>query len=1089
MHLEPAPSSPTNIFPLYLQNDGPQGASPPAPPPPPAPPSPGSIPPPPPPPGGKAPFGKLAAKAIADKALAEMSEVERRTWINKLKFNDIYPDDSRTLVDLGFANPSTVQSKTITNAQYKQPSQAYYQAEVLKLLNQAYGYPAEILDLYKAEIEKELKGYKDSKGLINTYHSLHKWNCFLKLHSVQDQNYLQTKATAEQLQGEYAALLTEFQVIKEQTKVSTGEEQASAFEQLAMIKARMQEKIEQLKNMHDKVKISKASLDTNQADFARVYSALKTKEQSAKKEIDRLNAEIAKKSKDAGNSLLDPNGMIQQELNALDEELSAAQTKLQEAIDATQEKLVDISAAEEKYKDTYQKVKEQLAIRSLLEEPPSWKSIKNMKIGAKMDEKKVSANEDPEFVRCMEVNNGKRSFNIRFLSAAQQARLAWFFAAEGKDVQELLPINRDQQRALMIAIDGRLGQVEKLNFKMLMDIAEGKIKREAGTGSGFGANDLLKNIITDDSVHPNYAALEAQYNLYNFHKDFKDDELKNAFIETNKERGITFIAEPIVKGKKPYDFKRKIDISYLTESQTDRLARFLSKSENEFIKEGGVDIEALSTRLNTVLNDTNLSFEKFCDIIEGHLERTPGNFAPQDNYACLETAVRTVGNPPHYETIVQQRKDDIQRKIEEEAERRRQEQESRAEEKRLAEEEKQRKKQALAEQAQEQAQKIIADFDDMVPNADFSKSKIFRIFELYLKTEIAQIEDATLKEMVDEHLQTHLLTLRPDLTVLDLPNPDDNDNKSVVMQPPARNPVLFSSSSQLNAQHERASDGSVDLNEKMDIQHEDPISPIAKDKISEVKVSKTNALGLSIRELSESRAAADPAKWKADIETNVESRKLKAQYYAVSLLLNPTSIDMNDMLQNATTDFRSWTRKWQSLTNKVQSSTKLSSTLPELNAIQSLIIELSLSIPEDATKVNKFLQQAASNASFRNPINPIETALLEEITQSQGVADFLHANQQHPDRMELNKLAIIKGMILERLEYYKYERHYMKDNFGATCEHILNEIDKQAGDAYDVLKNDPGNDAFCKHLYEKYKADRDYFLTHTYQTSASRPRS
>ncbi|MCS5707467.1 hypothetical protein CC99x_000970 [Candidatus Berkiella cookevillensis] len=1071
MHLEPVPPSHANIFPLYLQNDGPQGGPPPPPPPPPGkipPPPPGNIPP---PPGGKGPLGKLGAKAIADKALAEMNEAERKTWVNQLKFNDIYPDDARTLVDLGFSNTITMQSKTIANAQHKQPSQAYYQAEVLKLLNQAYGYPPKRLDPYKAEIEKELKGYKDSRGLINAYHSLYKWNCLLKLDSEKNPNYLQTKENAKQLQNEYATLLTEFQDIKEQTKLLTGDEQASAFEQLAMLRAQMQEKVDQLKSIQKKIVVSKAGLDSNQASFNQSYGVLKAAEQNAQKEIDRINAEIAQKSKNAGNAILDPNGMIQEEVDALGIELLAAQEKLQEAIAATAEQKSNIDAAEQKYKDSYQKVKEKLAIRSLLEEPSSWKSIQNMKIGAKMDEQKVSANEDPEFIRCMEIDGKNRSFNIRFLSATQQARLAYFFAAEAKDVQELLPTNREQQRALMTAIDGKLSFVEELNFTMLMDIAEGRIKRQKGTWAGFSANELLKNITTNDSVHPNYAALEAQYNLYTLHKDFKDDELKNAFIEANKERGITFIAEPIVKGKKPYDFKRKIDISYLTESQTDRLARFLSKSENEFIKEGGVDIEALSTHLNTVLNDTNLSFEKFCDIIEGHLERTPGNFAPQDNYACLETAVRTVGNPPHYESIVQQRKADIQRKIEEEATRRQQEQEARAEAKRLADEEKQQKKQALIEQAQETARTIIEGFGEIIPNADFSNPKIVNTFELYLKAEIAQIEDATLKEMVDEHLQEHLLTLRPDPTVLDLPNPDDNDNTPVVMQPPMRSPVLFSPPPQ-----------------QVDVQPEHPPQK-AKDEVVEPKVSTTNALGLSIRKLNESREAAKPTQWQADVETNVESRKLKGQYYAATLLLNPVSIDMNNMLQNATTDFRSWTRKWQSITNKVQSSTKLSSTLPELNAIQSLIIELNLSIPEDATKVNKFLQQATSNASFRNPINPIETILLEEITQSQGIADFLHANQQHPDRMGLNKLAIIKGMILERLEYYKYERHYMKDNFGATCEHILNEIDKQAGDAYDVLKNDPRNDAFCKHLYEKYKADRDYFLTHTYQSSASKPRS
>lgn len=1067
MHLEPVPSSHTNIS-FYFQSSGPQGGPPPAPPP-------GKVPPPPPgnmppPPGSKGPFGKLGAKAIADKALAEMSASERKAWVNKLKFNDVYPDDSRILIDLGFANPINVQSKAIGNAQHKQPSQTYYQTETLRLLNQAYEYPAEILDLYKAEIEKELKGYKDSKGLINTYHSLHKWHCLLKLHLAQDQNYLKTKASAEQLQSEYAALLTEFQDLKEQTKALQGDAQASAFERLAILKSQMQEKVAQLKSMYDEIKVSKPSLDANQANFDTLYSTLKTAEQNAQKEIDNIHAEIEQKSKNVGNTILDPDGMIQREVDALEIKLIAAQEKLQDTIAATAAKKADIDTAERKYKDMYQKVKEQLAIRSLLEEPPTWKSIKNMKVGAQMDEKKVSTSEDPEFVRCMEVDGGKRSFNIRFLSAAQQARLAWFFAAEKKDVQELLPINREQQRALMIAIDGRLGQVEKLNFKVLMDIAEGRVKREADTWSGFSANDLLKNIVTNDSVHPNYAALEAQYNRYTFHKDFKEDEIKNAFIETNKEHGITFIAEPIIKGKKPYDFKRKIDISYLTEAQTDRLARFLSKSENEFIKEGGVDIAALSTRLNTVLNDTNLSFEKFCDIIEGHLERAPSTFAPQDNYACLEAAVRTVGNPPSYETIVQQRKDYIQRKIEEEAERRRQEQEARAEAKRLADEEKQHKKQELAEQAQEQARIIIEGFGEIIPNADFSNPKIVSTFELYLKAEMMKIEDATLKEMVDEHLQERLRTLRPDSTEPELPKPDDNDNTPVVMQPTVKSPMLFSPPPQADIQLE-------------------PSSQKAKDEISELKVAKTNALGLSIRQLNESREEADPTKWQADVETNVESRKLKGQYYAATLLLNPVSMDMNQMLQNATTDFRSWTRKWQSLSNKVQSSSKLSSTLPELNAIQSLIIELNLAIPEDATKVNKFLQQATNNASYRNPINPTEIALLGEITQSQGIADFLHANQQHPDRMGLNKLAIIKGMILERLEYYKYERHYMKDNFGATCEHILQEIDKQAGNTYDVLKNDPKHDAFCKHLYDKYKADRDYFLTHTYQSSASKPRS
>lgn len=1090
MHLEPVqPSKTLNTSALYAQGDGPKGGfvPPPPPPPPSAPPPPGSNmgngPKAPPPPGGL-PGGK--AKAVAAKELADMSASERKTWVGKLKFHDIYPDDARILVELGFGKPSTVQSKLISDAKHKQPSQAYYQAEVLRLLNQAYSYPPEVFDLYKAEMEKELKAYalpRDSKGLVNAYNSLIKWNCFLKLHSEQDQNYLHVKEQANQLQSEYAALLVEFQALKESSKVLSGVEQENAFANLGLLKEQMQSKVSALKEAQDKIKINKATLGTNQENFESIYSAAKSVEFNAQKNIERIQASIALKSKNAGNPILDPNGMIQRDVEELERELITAQASLQAAIDTTAEKKLDIDAAEKKYKDSFQKVQEQSALHSLLTEPPSWKSIKNMKIGAKMDEQKVVASQDPEYVRCMDID-GKRSFNIRFLSSAQQARLAWFFAAEAKDVQDLLPINREQQRALMITIDGRLGQVEKLNFKMLMDIAEGKIKRDAGAWAGFGANDLLKNIVIDDSITPNYEALEAQYNRFNFHKDYKEDEAKNAFFEANKQRGITFAAEAIAKGKKNYDFKRTIDISYLTETQTMRLADFLSKQINEFSKEDGtLNTDALSVRVNAVLNDTNLSFEKFCDIIEGHLERTPNTFAPQDNYACLEAAVRTVGVAPNYEAIVQQRKDYLQRKIEEEAARRRQEQEERAEAKRLADEQKHLKQQELTEQAQSTAQEIINSFAEIIPNADFSNPRVLNTFDLYLKAGTMQIEDKILKEMVDELLQTHLQSLRPEPVdpILPLPqqvesfvpksssslNVPNNEMQLESIPSPKRQPVLFANAL-----------SSVVDNRELEQARQESV---------EAKAPKINSLGLSIRRLQESRTATQPSTWEADISTSVDARKAKGQYYAATLLLNPESINMNDMLQNATSEFKHWGRKFQSLSNKLQSSS-MSSTLSELNAIQALIIELNLAIPDDPERAEKFIQNAMSKAEVRMPENTNEKAVLNEIMQGQGMLDYLRANQQHPDRMGINKLAILKGLILEKLEYYKYSRGYVKDNFGATCEHILNEIDRQAGNDYPVLKNDPDQDAFCKHLYRQYKSERDYYLTHPYQERASKPK-
>ncbi|HRE30357.1 MAG TPA: hypothetical protein PLD88_00145, partial [Candidatus Berkiella sp.] len=236
-------------------------------------------------------------------------------------------------------------------------------------------------------------------------------------------------------------------------------------------------------------------------------------------------------------------------------------------------------------------------------------------------------------------DKGQRQIDLRSLDANQLSRLARFFS---HNRNEFSISDNDSIITLTKEINGALGINPLVNFDILMDIAEGKLRRKENTFAPYIAQQYFNedDLVRDNSRKPNYDKLLQ-----------RNESLRD--VELNKKRGITF------SGKDYLNRKRTIELNYFTDTQMQKLQQFFATAKGDLqTPEGDVNREAVTSRINQLLNQTNLTYEDIADIAEGHLVRKSAH-APSDHFTVLIKDVERKGNAPSYDALVQQRTDYI----------------------------------------------------------------------------------------------------------------------------------------------------------------------------------------------------------------------------------------------------------------------------------------------------------------------------------------------------------------------------------------------------------------------------------------------
>lgn len=1032
-----------------------QGGGPPPPPPPPAskPPAP---PPPPgmpgaPPPPGSLPGNKTASPA---KAPAEMNGNERKAWINRLKFHQVYPDDPRVLIDLGLSAPGQSALRAIPDREkeaHTETSRQYFRDNVLLLLNAIYDYPAEVRAPYEKELNAQLAQYaKDPKGLVNCYLALLHYQALLKLAQDKDPEYLQAREDAHNLQTEYDHLWKEFQAAREKGNADAA----------SHIRTQMQAIVEDLKTKRGQIPNRKPMLDTNLDAFVQQYSPLKSAEKKAKEDVARLSAELVQTEQKAG-TVYDPNKRFENKVQLLRQQLVQAEALVKDTSQAALLGTDELTKQEEKYQSALKIYRALEAKRSLFQEPDSWKSVKNIKLKGQAEKPKAAGDlSDPEFARCMVVVPAggmmRREFNIRFLSLAQQIRLAEFFSESEAQLEEVLPTDTDKQRELMRVIEQTLQFNPSVTFITLMDIAQGRIRREEHTWAN--TKNFLEKTIIDPKIHPKYEDLEYRYNMHTFHPDAKDTPEKQAYIDDNKRRGITFSRFDSGQGQRSYDFKRAIDISYLTEIQLARLALFFAQRAQEFGADDTLNIELLQKRVNDVLNATDMRFETLIDIAEGHLIRTQNTFAPNNLVETFAAQTKTTGKEPDYSAAIRQREDFVQQKLAAEA-LEKQKAKERAEQQR--QEALIREQQAEAErsaQIDETAQRIMQSLIDLFPSANLDDKRVMHVFIPYIAQQVNAIEDEMLRKLMHNHFsgqiedygalvstasassnipRTHSA---PDV-MQSVHNPQHNP------EPGVSTPLRFSSGNIQQESHEQK-----------------PTRPLVeREKVyNNFGIDKVVMLGVS--------KVSDPLHWHQRYKTDRDARLLRGTHFVTNLLMNPEKVNMRAFLQDATINVANWGNTWQRFKNHRLHNNQ--SVQQELSALHRLTMELGFEMPDDENEQKKLVESKLETLLKDKTTSPEALAFYEDMQRYKPFRAFLLEQQNNPKTNQLHKLMILKGMVLSMMEKHHLERNGTHDDFTSLCTHVLDNIDKLAGKQESRTLNDPQYDKACIDAFTQYQAQR-----------------
>lgn len=589
-----------------------------------------------------------ATGPLTIKKLSAMTEAERVTWIdahNGLNLSHLkiarYPNDRTILAMIGIkeseAGKPIADHDTVKQEHVKVALQNALKAQLLELFKLASANKAATSALIQ-KIEERLKHWKSTATGLNDYYDLLRQELpklktpaktVSNIDLSKDVEYQKLRKTKEALEKEYMTLYQKYMTADSAT-------QTKIYQRLAAIVKIIDEQRSLVNPFKKELEEAKGQLRSLELMAA---APLKTKKDA----IAKIEGKIQILENPSGYTDPDTKAENQRVIAALHEEIK----QIQAQATGTEEQMAASNAAMVKAQDNIvkyeQKVARANALMTIFTPPESWKTINNAErkkeqsaqkrpSGGHFDNKGMFSEGNKE------VGISKRKFDVRFLNANQLSRLARFFSHHPG---EYSISDNNSLLELMSGINGVLSINAQLNFDVLMDIAEGRLKRKPNTFADYSAQRFLdkEGIIEDSYRKPNYEKLLKRWESF-------------TNIELNQSRGIT-----ISRGKYNEN-TRTLSLDYLTEPQMQKLQQFFARSSTDLkTAEGAIDRKAIGERINQLLNLTSLTFEDIIDIAEGHLLRktTP---APQE-YHLLLLDVQRKGQAPSYQNAINQRNDYI----------------------------------------------------------------------------------------------------------------------------------------------------------------------------------------------------------------------------------------------------------------------------------------------------------------------------------------------------------------------------------------------------------------------------------------------
>lgn len=1006
---------------------------------PPPPPS-GKIPPPPPSPKGKGPPPPPGSKAqaSAQKSLLEMSASERLAWIKSkdgLELSNLrlqaYPSGAY-LLSHGYPQNKRGQAFSKEENAIKETFEQKMQAEVAELLEELFSLEDNLKLPVLKNLESRYNNWKPKRsedGLNFAYQFLdqeaQKWRQTL----AKGQNEIspddpfypifeEKRRIADELHHQYADLFAVYQALPE------GEEKAAKVLALREI-------VQQLQKRRDEIKTVGKALDDSRKALIAAEKIPQDRKLDLNTKIAALKQETAmlKGARDAHE--------FQSEITRNEAEIKRLSDLLQnppqdvvqrenEAIKKAKEALQKIELEERRVK----------LLQSFFDPPASWQALAKKPVKV-ISSTKPKGRETTGMVKDTQ-STFELGFDIQFLPMPALKNLARFFAENANEYLQFLE-DRGGLFALMTKINAITGLNKDMNFMVLMDIAEGKIKRSPGTY--LSGNDIFKNSEHDKNITPNYSALLARSNRHHNIRDEKEiltDDPEKAFNEKTfkkytQDRGITVTDYTPPEGKKYqkyYHYNRKIDLSYLSATQFLNLANFFARSPGEFLTlEGLADNQKLLTYLDNLFDNSGLSFEDIVDIASGHLVRAPGKFADPDPRYATSLETERKGNAPHYESFIQQRKDFIEEK-------KRLEKEAReAEQKRqLAEQEKMR-----AEKGDLALQKLASMTEDYkriykISNLNLEDDEQREPYLLYIAGRLSKESDNEIKELIREKLGLEGVST-PEPISLSQSSASSAESSPREAIPVAPEPLLVPSPSPNVQREERVvapseqqiKEASLQLHKvAQEVEREagfvKSTTPLPKPKV-------TTGLGLKKEGVAAMMRDNNPDVYQAKLVKNrkdEDGRKMEAFYHAINFLRSPDTANMAELFAKA---HRS----------KVVFSSQYADPIDDtkLEELRELCMLLNFDdklITDDPRKFQTLLHGAHQKE------NLVEFRWLLKLREMPKVCAFIDAINEKTKQNPLYKLIVLKGYLYTLQE--NYGRDPLKYKMGALCQHLIDAIDK-----------------------------------------------
>jgi hypothetical protein len=598
-----------------------------------------NVPAPPPPPGQKAP---------PSLRVTDLKDSERTAWINssdglnitKLKVA-YYPKDEALLKALNTASSnggkllpedSNFQNKVRTHLQEA------LKAHLTTLFAIAATSPDLALPLLK-RIDDKVKNWKNgSSGLNDFFELLNEEVPKLQISAKKSKAQVDVSNDKEyqKYKKQMAKIEKEYQILYQKYQEAHSDKQTDIFERLKAV-------VQKIDTQRFNIQSFKSSLEDSKLKLKQLEVQANAPLKAKQDAIQKMRHKI--------HILKNPSGYTDPDTQAENHKMIAQlerdiQKIEQKKVGSEAERVANQKALNNAHKiveANEAKVTKAAVYMAIFSPPDSWKEI--IKAERKKEQKGTKREKstfDTKGMYLGEKNDApanQRKFDVRFLDPNQLSRLARFFSHEAG---EFTISDNNSLHELMATINGVLGLNEQVNFDVLMDIAEGRMKRKPGTFADYRTMHFLNEdtIDIDSNRKPDYDKLLARGQSY-------------GDVEKNKQRGLT-----IGKTGKYNERQRSIDLDYFTEAQMAKLQRFFANSPNDLLQAGAVDRKAVNERINDLLNRSHLIFEDIFDIAEGHLVRK-NQRASNEHFTLMLEGVERLGHAPDYETAVKQRADYI----------------------------------------------------------------------------------------------------------------------------------------------------------------------------------------------------------------------------------------------------------------------------------------------------------------------------------------------------------------------------------------------------------------------------------------------